>query len=331
MSQSAEECFPKVWVAPGVIHDDGTHYLLRHPSDQQTTRPTVILVHGIGSFFASFSHVADILLKEGYSTLQYDFYGRGFSGPSPSGKYDEHIHIEQLEKLLAFLRGRGEVTEKVHLVGHSMGGSFVALFTAKHAQTIKSVTFCTPAGLMNSWALGTLSWCGLIEPLLKPIIIGKSQMIRATHRDFHLSDGIYGQRKEEYLHQMMLQAEHHPQFFDVMWKCLWEFPLNDITDRVTALSQHAHLRVLVLWAQYDQMIPMGYNLGRWESILEKGHSQWRSHVVEDAGHMFIVEHFEQVAAEILATIRQTDDESILNPAEPFSVRPVEAVDSSSTS
>lgn len=299
------EVFPKVWIPPGEMFE-GTHYLLRKPVTWVKDRATVILVHGIGSYFASFNHVADLILEAGYSTLQYDFYGRGFSAASPNGKYDEQVHLDQLEKLLSYLRERKEVTEKVHLAGHSMGGAFVALYTAKFPDSILSLTLCTPAGLMKSFALNTLGWFSPIQSLLKPIIIGKSQMIRATHRDFHLSHGIYLERKEEFLRQMNLQAENNPHIFDSMWKCLFEFPLNDISDRVESLARYPHLRVLVLWAQFDQMIPMSFNLRQWETLLDRGECRWRSSVVDDTGHMFIIERYEKVAEEILTVIREAE-------------------------
>lgn len=323
---ASDGAFPNAWTAPGLFFE-GTHYLLRNPTVKNNDlNATVVLVHGIGSYFASFGHVADELLGAGYSTLQYDFYGRGFSKPSPTSKYDEHIHINQLESLLTYLRERGEISEKIHIVGHSMGGAFVTLFAAHLPAVILSVTLCTPAGLMRSWALGSLNWFSPMESLLKPIIIGKSQMIRASLRDFHLNEGVYAERREANLRQMVLQADNNPHIFEAMWKCLLHFPLNDISTRVKTLSSNRNINVLVLWAQYDQMIPMGYNLKAWESAFEEGNCKWRSAVVENSGHMFIVEQYEKVSEEILQHLRETEQQIQASGVEEAPLKADEAID-----
>jgi pimeloyl-ACP methyl ester carboxylesterase len=304
-SKDTRPLFPFAWAFPGQMYD-GTHYVLRDPPSGEAKGSTVVLVHGIGSFHTSFDQIVNILVGAGHRTLQYDLYGRGFSEPSPSGVYDDDAHLEQLEKLLKHLRQENLVSEKIHLVGHSMGGALVCLFATKYPKEILSVTACTPAGLMNSWALGMLGCLSPMQSWLKPMLVGRPQMIHAVTNEFHLTYGIFVDRKNEFLRQMILQADNNPHIYDALWKSLLDFPLNDISDKVEDLASHSHLRVLILWARHDITIPIGSNLKRWESILDNGQCRWRSAVIEDAGHAFIVEHFEKAAEEIMRTINDAE-------------------------
>ena len=85
--------------------------------------PTIIFVHGLGSTRAGDNAVglAARLWAEGFNTLLFDLRGHGTSGDGKvSGGYFEQY---DLKGAYDFLRGRGVPSERVGVIGFSMGAA----------------------------------------------------------------------------------------------------------------------------------------------------------------------------------------------------------------
>ena len=129
--------------ADGTAHQfielsEGTvHYRLT--GDDQA--PLVVLIHGFSVPSFVWDEVIPPLLESGYRVLAYDNYGRGFSdrlsGPYTADRSDRLL-VELLDKL--------QIRQKVHLVGYSMGGATAAIFCARHAAQVASLSLIAPAG-----------------------------------------------------------------------------------------------------------------------------------------------------------------------------------------
>ncbi len=109
-----------------------THYELTHTSD---SAPLVLLIPGLTVPMAVFKNNVAALQKEGYSTLRYDFYGRGFSD-RPKLNYSSSAYAEQTIELLDSLG----ITEPIHLIGISLGGAISAEIVSNDPDRFTSVT-----------------------------------------------------------------------------------------------------------------------------------------------------------------------------------------------
>lgn len=100
----------------------------------------VLLVHGITTYSFIWRKLVPLLEKE-YRVVALDLPGCGASGKGVEEPYSIKNHAELLKE---FLKKTG--IEKVHLVGHDVGGGIAQIFATKYPDMLWSLT------LMNSVA-----------------------------------------------------------------------------------------------------------------------------------------------------------------------------------
>jgi pimeloyl-ACP methyl ester carboxylesterase len=100
----------------------------------QTATPTVLLEAGAFGFSADWAVVQQKLADLGIRSLAYDRAGMGRSDPGPAPR-DGHTVLGDLERLLT---AAGEAPPYI-LVGHSMAGLRVQLFSARHPDWVRGV------------------------------------------------------------------------------------------------------------------------------------------------------------------------------------------------
>jgi pimeloyl-ACP methyl ester carboxylesterase len=111
------------------------HYQLHGPDDG----PMVVFVHGFSVPSFTWEKNVHHLARQGYNTLTFDLYGRGWS-VRPDLAYDRDTFVSQLAELLDALG----VARKVNLVGLSMGGAIAAAFAAEFPERVNSSVFLAP-------------------------------------------------------------------------------------------------------------------------------------------------------------------------------------------
>ncbi len=114
------------------------HYRQEGPADG----PLVVLVPGLTTPLFVFDALIPELVNGGYRVVTYDHYGRGLSD-RPKGPFDADLTDWQLTDLLKCLN----IHQPFHLVGYSMGGAVVTIFSARHPDQILSTSLIAPAGL----------------------------------------------------------------------------------------------------------------------------------------------------------------------------------------
>lgn len=99
------------WTPPGDMHDaTGTHFVAKGlPSDagSPVEREIVVCSHGIKLYHSCYNPLAAYLLEHApdkFVVIQWDQMGRGFSRPSPNGKYTDAEYLPALLSFLTFLR-----------------------------------------------------------------------------------------------------------------------------------------------------------------------------------------------------------------------------------
>ena len=102
-----------------------THYIVdRGNNNNESKKGIIILCHGLGQSLKMYKEFSDILVKDGFAVLRYDYFGHGYSkyvGRDIWVKYTPDVFVNQLEDLIDFVT-KEENEEVVAFVGHSNGG-----------------------------------------------------------------------------------------------------------------------------------------------------------------------------------------------------------------
>ncbi len=115
-----------------IKHDNRDVYIYTGGEDYKPGRESVVFVHGAGMNHTVWTLLARYWAKAGYNVAAIDLPGHGLSGGDPAKS------IEQNAAFICGVINELKLSEKVNLVGHSMG-SLVALEAATALQSIKSL------------------------------------------------------------------------------------------------------------------------------------------------------------------------------------------------
>lgn len=134
----------------------------------------VCLVHGLGEHAGRYAHVARFLNEAGWAVVAYDHRGHGRS-PGPRGglAHDDDL-LHDLAAVIDTLR-RTYPSQRLLVLGHSMGGLTVARFVASWAQPVEDAPWRRPVDLcvlsspaldigLNALQKGMLGSLGRLTP-----------------------------------------------------------------------------------------------------------------------------------------------------------------------
>lgn len=110
-----------------------------HAAVQGSGNNVVVLLHGFGGCCSIWEDVVGHL-EGGYTTIAYDLPGHGLSLDYPKAGSAKTA----AKAVLADLAARG--IDRVHLVGHSMGGAVATLVALQEPQRVASLTLLAPGG-----------------------------------------------------------------------------------------------------------------------------------------------------------------------------------------
>ncbi|KAK0513881.1 hypothetical protein JMJ35_003603 [Cladonia borealis] len=96
---------------------------------------TILLIHGFPETSYQFRHVIVPLSRAGYHVLAPDYRGHGYSSKPPSG-YTKDILAQDLYKLVTEHVG---IKDKIHLVGHDIGGMIAHAYDAQFPEHVASI------------------------------------------------------------------------------------------------------------------------------------------------------------------------------------------------
>lgn len=104
--------------------------------------PTVVLCHGFLDLAWSFQAVAQVLCAAGLRVVAFDWRGHGETERVGQGGYYHFAdYVLDLHELMPLVASGG-----VHLVGHSMGGTAVALYAGTHPKVPRTLTLIEGLG-----------------------------------------------------------------------------------------------------------------------------------------------------------------------------------------
>ncbi len=154
------------------LRDGLTHYEDSGAPDG----PVVVLVHGYSVPYYMWDRTVPALNRNGFRTIRYDLYGRGFSD-RPKGRYDRALFLRQLHELITVLAPQ----RPVHLVGTSMGGAIVAALMADYPELVAKAVLIDP--LWEPLPIGPLGIPGIGEYVAASFYV--PAMPKKQYLDFH--------------------------------------------------------------------------------------------------------------------------------------------------
>ncbi|MGE0788230.1 MAG: alpha/beta fold hydrolase [Sandaracinaceae bacterium] len=126
---------------PRTVRANGLSHLVRQWGDEASAH-TFVLCHGFLDQSLSFRGVGERLAERGARAFAFDWRGHGQTEWVGAGGYYHFVdYVLDLHELLP------QLTEgPVHLCGHSMGGTAVAMFAATHPERLRTVTLVEGLG-----------------------------------------------------------------------------------------------------------------------------------------------------------------------------------------
>ncbi|GAO46167.1 hypothetical protein G7K_0404-t1 [Saitoella complicata NRRL Y-17804] len=106
------------------------------PPPSVTQKGTIILIHGFPQTSYQFRHVIGPLSEAGYFVVAPDYRGAGDSS-KPRDGYEKSRMAEDIYELVTKNLG---IKEKVHIVGHDIGGMVAHAYATRFAEHTASVT-----------------------------------------------------------------------------------------------------------------------------------------------------------------------------------------------
>jgi pimeloyl-ACP methyl ester carboxylesterase len=236
-----------------------------------STKPALVLVHGLGSAGSIWKSIISDLVKD-FSVYAIDLPGHGEAPLNPDSKFDPkslaHNVIEMME------RDHG-ITE-LHVAGNSLGGWIALEMAAVAPDRVKSVTALAPAGL---WQAGPTQ--KLPASLDARILAKISQFFMPLA--YHLPPlKAIGYRKITHLWRELTYETCRDSVIAMAkskgYKHLWQ----GLRGRKFDSHIPHHVEVAVVFGDNDKTLPE--ELAQDRSVLPK-HAKWI--VVENCAHVIM--------------------------------------------
>src|SRR4051794_19453118 len=113
--------------------------------------PPVVFVHGVGARRHAWDGVVARLADE-FRCITYDLRGHGDT-PKPASSFGLAELVDDLEALRARLG-----LERIHLVGHSLGGIIVPAYARRHPDRVRSVALLSTAAFRTEEDQARARW-----------------------------------------------------------------------------------------------------------------------------------------------------------------------------
>ncbi len=210
----------------------------------QGTGTPLLLVHGVGSSTKTWSEVLCRLLDAGRTVVAIDLLGHGESGHG-NGDFSLGANASRIRDLLDHL-----AMDRVHVVGHSLGGGVSLQFQYQYPERVESLT------LISSGGLGAEVSAGLRAASLP----GSEVVFRALASDRVIGwiGGSVPPRVVEKLQR--LQDERRLRAFLATVRSVVD-PQGQLvraTDKFGSVTDPSS--VLIIWGEDDSTLPMSHGV-----------------------------------------------------------------------
>ena len=265
----------------------GHRWVYAHVDEAPAGAPTLVMLHGFTGSKENWYPLAQ-RLRGRYRLLVPDLPGWGESERQPDADYGYAAQAARTAEFIARIAG----TDGVVLLGHSMGGGIAALVAARHPQFVDRVGMLAASGvLFEGNAFGHEVLAGD-----NPFAVSDAASLRGYldilfHRagsrpwiPWPASRGMIRKRRAD--------AAFEQSVLDRIGRGPERFLPGEAADRI---DQPA----LLLWGRQDAVIDPSA-LDVYAADMPQAHKV----LVDDAGHMALMERPDEVAAAVVALVEQ---------------------------
>lgn len=310
-----------------------THYKVdRENNDTKSKKGMVILCHGLGRSLKMYQELTDILLKDGYSVLRYDYFGHGYSkylGKNMWIQYTTDIFVDQLEDLIDHVV-KEEQEDIVAFVGHSNGGvvGIAANYRWSHSngggsssrKILPKLILANPALYASKPLLARIA--DKIPTIMTALFknIPPSRVMIADNYLEAVEDAFGKNENGEYIYPDAFQAcrnndervfglvegvETHPFLpAAILGVSSYSIPgglLPEHKEKLSALAKSKEGEILHVWGDKDLLVPYKENVDEIKKLAEES-SIMKVAVMENIGHECFFENTPMFADLILPTL-----------------------------
>lgn len=277
LGMSAERSMSGLGHKTVVIGDETWHYLEGGPKDAEV----VLLLHGFGGDKDNWTRFSKSLTV-GYRVIAPDLPGFGESTRHPDWDYSLR---PQRSRLNGFVQALD--LEKVHIVGHSMGGHLAALYTYKYPEQVLSMALFNNAGVD---APGE-------NDLQRALAKGDNPLIVESLEDFDrlLAFASYKQPFIPWPVRGVLaqQALDHAEFNQSIFESL----MSDSSSNLAPILANIESPVLILWGEYDRLVDVS-SVNVMRPLLPRAEVV----IMKDTGHLPMLERAAETATHYLGFV-----------------------------
>jgi pimeloyl-ACP methyl ester carboxylesterase len=236
------------------------------------------------------------LLADTFSVLTIDYFGRGYSEPSPEFRPTVDGYVAQVLDLLTHL----EITSCV-LISFSFGSLVAANIVERNPALIKRLVFISPLHFLRN-PIRPFQRFIISNSLFGPFFLRLSAQhfitadIAAQFADVASNNEAFWGTVGCSLHQV----HSNPTFYSSFAAFIRDFSESAIPDQMLKV-RHSSVRTLVLLGEDDRIINIGESKAWW--------TRWKPNVEiivrEHVGHLMFLEEPEGTSALLLARILNT--------------------------
>jgi pimeloyl-ACP methyl ester carboxylesterase len=243
--------------------------------------PPIVFIHGLGANVTHYEYVAPAFYEMGYRTAGLDLPGFGISG-KPHRRYTFRYLADAVLGLLDHLG-----IEQVILCGHSLGGQVAANVALRAPHRVEGLVLISTAGLFAMPLPVRVVARGLLQlPFLGDAL---------EHGAPRLLDRVFAaesERTRRFREQSLTRPD--TRFTKDLARVARSMRRDLTTKHLLGVAESLTMPTLLVWGKEDRLLP-SHEVGRWARRLPKGELE----VLENCGHMPIIEKPEQVVSRIL--------------------------------
>jgi len=230
------------------------------------------------------------LATAGYRAVAIDLKGHGLSDkPTAAGEYTIDALVEHLAEVMDALQ-----LQRPALVGHSLGGSLIYHFAARHPERARCLGLLSPVGLNGvplMW-LYKLATPAILKPFIKRV--RSRAVVKIALRRVYGRRGHYSARDVE----EFLAPAQFPEYAIALRELLHHYDWKAGEHRELAVLD---LPALGVWGSLDHMMPED-GMGRYVPLLP----QLVLRRIPEAGHLITEETPAEVNDALIALLRHAE-------------------------
>lgn len=251
--------------------------------------PAVVCVPGLGGWAENWAPTLEALALSGYRAIAFDVPGFGESERVGGGRYfrgDDAIYARLLARVLDALE-----IPRAHVLGHSLGGAIAFLGTVSAPERVLSLTLVAPGGLGLDlplvFRLGSL-------PLIGHLVRGTSRSatragLASCFNDPRRMPPWLLEQSDRYSSRTVPEALRVLRA-GVTLRGVRRGIQREWLGRADRFSGP----VLLIWGRQDRVLPLAH-----ADHARQAFPRAELRVVDDAGHLVMVEQPEAFAAALL--------------------------------